>query len=737
MRKMIYWMIPVVLLNMVMIPAAAQNKKLTYKQVYERQGSRLTEPLPSVREWLDGRTYLERRTVEKEGKSHTATLAVDAVTGASRYHPDTTAQNATLPEGFDLAGSSSTTEDGNGYLFEKDGDLYYYNADKDAFKRLTATKGEERNPTFSPDGRYVAYTMRHNLYVTEIETGVDYQLTDDGSTHIKNGYASWVYFEEILGRRSQYRAFWWSPDSKKISFLRFDDHEVPFFTLYRADYKKDMIHGDLETTQYPKPGDPNPKVQLGVVDIADSHIVWVDTDPEADHYVCFPMWTPDGAMVFQWMNRDQDHCILYKADLETGAKTVIYEETQQSWIDWWTDLYFMKDNSGFILRSDKDGWSHLYHYSWDGSLKKRLTKGSWRVRAISHVDEAHGIVYFTGFKKYSVDNHLFRVGLNGKGLKTLTTERGTHRCIISTDASYFIDSWNSIDNPGMMYIKDTQGKEIRRLGSAESDILKDYALGKAELFTFPSGDGYDLPASWILPPDFDESKKYPVFFQIYGGPDAANVRNSWQRTSRYWLAQQGIIVISVDHRGSGHFGKEGVSLMHRCLGKWEVKDYVAAVKYLRTKTFVDPQRIGMTGSSYGGYMTAMCLTAGAPYFTCGIAAMSVTDWRLYDSIYTERFMDRPLDNPEGYKAGSVMEHADKLEGALLITHGDMDDNVHMQNSIQLISKLQDEGKSFEFMVYPGGRHGWRGPKRTHSTRAGIRFWFEHLLNGRTFDPDVD
>lgn len=733
------WMIALSLLMAAVMPLSglsAQTKKLSYKQAYERQGEQLTKRLPSVRGWKDGSTYLENRTVEKDGKRRATLLEIDAATGESQEHTGKAPKKPALAKGFRLSAARATSADESGYLFVKKGDLYYYNAERDAFKRLTATKGEERNPTFSPDGKQVAYTLRHDLYVTDIETGVDYQLTDDGSTHIKNGYASWVYFEEILGRRSRYRAFWWSPDSKKIAFLRFDDHKVPMFTLYRADYKADMIHGDLETTQYPKPGDPNPMVTLGVVDVADGKTVWMDTEPEADHYLCYPMFTPDGGMVFQWMNRDQDHVILYRANLETGAKTIVYEEKQEAWIDWWTDLHFFSDNSGFLLRSDKDGWEHLYHYDWDGQLVKRITKGQWRVRSIAKVDEHNQRIFFTGFKKHSMDNHLFRVGFNGKGLKKLTADRGTHRCQVSTDGSYFIDSWNSIDEPGLMVLRDSEGKQIRELGSAKTEVLADYALGKVELFTFPSGDGYDLPARWVLPPNFDPTQKYPVLFQIYGGPDAGTVRNAWTRNNALWMAQNGIIVISVDHRGSGHFGKQSVALMHRALGTWEVQDYVAAVKYLRSKPFVDAERIGITGGSYGGYMTAMCLTKGAPYFTHGIASSSVTDWRLYDSIYTERYMDTPQDNPEGYKIGSVMEYADKLQGKLRILHGDMDDNVHMQNSIQLVSALQDELKTFEFMVYPGGRHGWGGTKRTHSTRQGLAFWFEHLL-GRSFNPDVD
>ena len=264
--------------------------------------------------------------------------------------------------------------------------------------------------------------------------------------------------------------------------------------------------------------------------------------------------------------------------------------------------------------------------------------------------------------------------------------------------------------------------------------MDEYELGKVELFTIPSGDGFDMPAIWILPPDFDAAKKYPVLFRIYGGPASGTVSNSFQRMSGFYLAQNGIIVMAVDHRGSGHFGKKGVALMHRNLGKWEMNDYIVAVEWLRENSFVDPERIGITGGSYGGYATCMALTVAADYFTHGIAASSLTDWKLYDTIYTERYMDTPEENPEGYEYGSVMTHAEKYKGTLLITHGTMDDNVHMQNIIQLISKFEDLDKDFELILYPNSRHGVGYSKRNHVTRENLQFWFKHFL-GKELEID--
>jgi dipeptidyl-peptidase-4 len=308
----------------------------------------------------------------------------------------------------------------------------------------------------------------------------------------------------------------------------------------------------------------------------------------------------------------------------------------------------------------------------------------------------------------------------------LTIEQGSHTCSISPKGAYFIDTHNNATQPGRMTLRDRSGKVLRTLGDQKLPLMDEYQLGKTEVFAIPSGDGYDLPAKWTLPADLDPGKKYPVLFQVYGGPGAPSVFNTFPRLSDHFMAQKGIIVISVDHRGSGHFGKKGAALMHRQLGKYEMQDYTAAVKWLRKLPFVDSTRIGITGGSYGGYATLMALTAGADYFTHGQADFSVTDWRLYDNVYTERFMDTPEENPEGYKAASVMTHADRLKGKLLITHGTMDDNVHMQNTLQLIDKFEDLDKDFQLMLYPNGRHGIGPPKNKHMAREGWEFWREHF-----------
>jgi dipeptidyl-peptidase-4 len=416
-------------------------------------------------------------------------------------------------------------------------------------------------------------------------------------------------------------------------------------------------------------------------------------------------------------------------DLETGSKKELYNESQPAWVEFFEDLHFFEDRNGFLLRSDRDGWGHLYSYDNDGNLTKKLTEGEWSVTNIALVDQKNKRIFFHARKDQTAETHLYRINLDGSGLTRLTRETGSHRCEVSPGGTFIIDRFSNISAPPRQDLLRSDGTFVRNIADSRTSLMEEYPIGKKEIFAITTEDGYTLPACWILPPDFNPNQIYPILFTIYGGPGSSGVSNSYPRLSELYLVQEGIIVFAIDHRGSGHFGKKGMAKMHRNLGKWEMSDLIQGVKWLHKKSFVDKSRIGITGGSYGGYTTCMALTYGADYFTHGYARSSVTDWRLYDSVYTERYMDRPIDNPEGYKFGAAMTHAHKFKGTLFMSHGNLDDNVHMQNSVQLIDKLMDLGKStFEFMVYPDQRHGIRGKKRDHSNRHYIDFWFKHFLN---------
>ncbi|MEY2834803.1 MAG: hypothetical protein RLZZ557_465, partial [Bacteroidota bacterium] len=606
-------------------------------------------------------------------------------------------------------------------------DIYVTIPGQDA-KRLTQTEETETNPTLSPDQQWVAFTRKNDLYTINIASGKEYRITNDGTDLILNGYASWVYFEEILGRPTRYRSFWWSPDSKKIVFMRMDDTKVPLFPIYSETGQ----HGYSENTRYPKAGDPNPTVRIGITPVDGGSVTWADFNEKDDQYFGMPYWTPDGQqLLVQWMNRGQDQLIIYHVDTRTGSKTPLYKEEQKTWIDLDDQggrITFLPGKKGFILQSDKDGWEQLYWHNMDGTLKNKITSGNNWSTSVKYIDTLKNVVYFTSRQENSARTDLYRVDLDGKNQLRLTFGDFTHNVSLSPKGTHFISTYSNAGTPDKMALLNNKGKLILELGDAKGADFSTTELAKTEIVRIPSADGlFQLPIRITWPLNYDPAKKYPVMINIYGGPNAGTVRDGWQFSGQtQWWAKEGLIQVAMDHRASGHFGKNGINYMHRNLGNWELKDWITIVKWLREKG-ADSTRVGIAGFSYGGYMTCMALTAGAGYFTHGLAGGSVTDWKLYDTHYTERFMDTPAENPDGYAAGSVMTYANQYKGLLRIYHGTMDDNVHMQNSLQLVKKLQDTKKHFEFMLYPGGRHGWGGNQQSHSTNENNSFIYKHLL----------
>lgn len=682
----------------------AQDKKdLTFEQIFRNEATGITQPLPNIREWADGEHYLELKREEATRK--TQAYSVDARTGKTTIY--------TAP--VDHPSVSVIKND------------IVYRAADGTTTQLTAHPAEEKNPTLSPDGKYVAFTRNNDLYSVEIATRKETRLTQDGSDVIYNGWASWIYYEEILGRASRYRAFWWSPDSRQIAYMRFDDNKVPVFPIYSEKGQ----HGYLENTRYPKVGDPNPTVKIGLVPATGGNTIWADFNEQDDQYFGTPYWAPDGQQLWvQWMNRGQDKLTIYSVSLRDGSKKAVYTEQQPTWVDWFNDIPFLKDNKGFLLQSDKSGWSHLYWYNMDGTLKKQLTSGQWTVKDVLQIDEKNQLVYFTARKEASTRFDLYKVSLKNGALTRLTFGDYYHKVSLAPGGKYFITTYSNLTTPSRMALVDNNGKLVRELGNARGPQFDQYRLAKTELKNYTTRDGLTLPMTIIMPLHMEPGKKYPVMISIYGGPDAGKVYDNWKTgLPSQWWAQEGVIQVEIDNRSSGQLGKTGMNYIHRKLGIHEIEDYMDAARWLRAQPWADSTKICMTGGSFGGYMTCMALTYGAEVFTHGIANYSVTDWQLYDSHYTERFMDTPAENPDGYKQTSVMTHAGKYKGLLRIVHGTMDDNVHMQNSIQLVDKLQDLHKHFEFMVYPGERHGWgNSGKSVHSNNENARFIYHHLLN---------
>jgi len=683
----------------------------------------------SVTGWLDDNHY---RIRDFDSEKNLVTRSVDIKTGKGvviqPVVSDRDIISKTLPSGTTLSMSDIVSPDKNSVAIIKDNDIFFFTTGDKELKRLTIDKSSEVNVRFSPDSRKLAYTKNKDLYVFDLIAGKEIRLTSDASDNIYNGYAAWVYMEEILGRASRYSAFWWSPDGNKLAYLRFDETDVPTFTLNRLD-EPDGVHGLIEATHYPKPGDPNPVVKMGIADIATGKTTWVKTDTTVDQYIAWPFWSPDSKnLAIQVLNRDQNDLKIILANPSTGDYSEIYNENRKTWVDFHEDIYVMKNGTGFIIRSYRNDWDNLYYHDWDGKLISQITDLKFKVESILRVDEEQNVVYFTATGQESTDSHAFRAGLDGKYLLQITSGDGTHNISISPKGSYFIDTWNSISSSGSIIAYNKNGKKLKEIYKFEEPVYEPAKDSKQELVKITTSDGlFSMPAVVTYPLNFDSTKKYPVIFAVYGGPDSKNISNRWRGSAPSWNSRNGIITFSVDHRGSGQFGKKGLDYLHRNLGKWEILDYADAVKWLKTKPWVDSTRIGIAGSSYGGYMTCLALTKGADYWTHGLAGSSVTDWRLYDNVYTERYMDTPQDNPEGYKEGSTLTYAKKYKGKLYLTHGDMDDNVHLQNSIYLISRFEDEGKSFEFMLYPSGRHGWGGAKATHSRNEANNFWLRNFF----------
>lgn len=693
-----------ILLAALSLSAGAQKKELTDDQYFKGNLKGIINPLPSVGMWTDATHVIITRDSKK--------YLLDAKTGIETDYVAETVNKGSVPVKPEIV--------------NKNNDLFVRMNVGDV--QLTNDKDKEVNPTLSPDGNYVAYTKNNNLYTVNLTTKKENQLTTDGSEVILNGYSSWVYMEEILGRATQYKAFWWSPDSKHLAYFRSDDSNVPVFTITDGT----GLHGLVEKERYPKVGDPNPEVKVGVVSPDGGNTVWADFNAKDDQYFGMPYWKPNGELLVQWMNRLQDQLIIYQVNIADGSKKEFYTEKQKTWIDLDDNdrISFLNNGKGFLLMSDATGWKHIYYYDINGKLINAVTSGKYTVTDVNYVDEKNNIVYFTArSRENSATRDLYRVDLSGKNLLRLTFGNFTHNVRLSPDAQYFITTYSNSTTPNKTALVNNKGKLIKELGDAKGPEYDNYNIAKTELIRVKSDDGlYDLPMKVTWPLNMEPGKKYPVLISVYGGPNAGTVNDNFQLSgNQQWYAKEGLIQVSMDHRASGHFGKEGVNYMYHNLGYWEMKDYTTLVKYLIANGSADPKRVCITGFSYGGYMTCYALTYASDVFTYGMAGGSVTDWTLYDSHYTERFMGTPANNPEGYKASSALTYVDKYKGGLQIVHGVIDDNVHMQNSLQLISKLEDAKKDFEFMIYPGGRHGWGGNKGLHFQNLKTQFIYKYLL----------
>jgi dipeptidyl-peptidase 4 len=591
---------------------------------------------------------------------------------------------------------------------------------------LLSDAGKQMYADFSPDGNKVAFVRDNNLFYKDLVSNKEVQITKDGKQNsIINGATDWVYEEEF----SFAKAFHWSPDGKKIAFYKFDESNVKeyffpeFGKLYPVEYRY----------KYPKAGEANAIVSIHIYDLASANEKTVNTGTEKDQYIPRIKWTNSPLQLsLQRMNRHQNKLELMLADANTGSTKVIITEESQSYIDISDNLTFLKDGQNFIWSSEKDGFNHLYLYNLSGRLVKQITSGKWEVTDFKGIDEKTKMVYYMSTEVSATDRDLYSIHLD-KGKKTkLTSGKGTNNVDFSEGYKYYINTFSDANTPYKVTLHTANGKQQKVLEDNESVIKKmvSFNFSKKEFFSFKNSEGIDLNAWMIKPPDFDPAKKYPVFMTVYGGPGINTVNNAWGGSDYLWhnmLAGKGYIVVSVDNRGTGARGEKFKKCTYMQLGKLETEDMIESAKYLGSLPYVDKSRIGIEGWSYGGYMAALAITKGADYFKSAISIAPVTNWRYYDSIYTERFLQTPQENPVGYDDNSPINFVSKLKGKYLLVHGTGDDNVHFQNSVEMITALVKANKQFDLFIYPDKNHGiYGGNTRLHLYTKMTTFIEENL-----------
>ena len=692
----------------------------------------LVETPPTGFRWHDASrfTYLKR---EGTGPGAKAVLfREDAATGEVERLLEAIPAEGTDKEGkprtLPLFGAEWNAT-GTALLVPAGNDLWLYELGGKAARRLTSDEAEEELPKLSPDGRSVAFVKGNDLWVVEVATGRATRLTTDGSPTVLNGKLDWVYEEELSGR-NRGRAFEWAPDSTAIAFLRLDVSRVPEYPL--VDFLP--ANGKLTTQRYPKPGDPNaaPSVKVVSWGAAGSALSSVAIGFDGETTLLGPglSWTPDSsAVAFTKMNRTQTQIeafLLPRAG--SSVPRSLLREATVSWINSHEPPLFLGDGSGFLWLSERSGFLHLWRYRMDGTLVGPVTSGAWEITDDPKVDAKAGAVFFTSTNPDPRERHLWRVGLDGKGLARLTSERGTHAALPSPGGAYVLDTWSNADTPPRVVLRRADGTPIRSVFVPKSS-LGEYALASTELGSFQGADGTTFYTRLVRPADFDPARKYPVVVYVYGGPHAQVAGDRWGTTSLldHVMAGRGFLVWAMDGRGSGGRGVAFESAILKRLGEVELADQLEGVAQLKKLPFVDGTRLGLSGWSYGGTLTLVAATRAPELFKAAVAGAPVTHWKYYDSIYTERYMKLPKENPEAYESTAPLTHAARLGPKLLLLHGTADDNVHMQNSIAFADALNKARKEFVFVPFAGMKHGPRDPATRHAVNQRILSFFEQNL----------
>ena len=730
------------LVGLLVAGIGGQSRQLTVEELYSYEGwTRFNGSQSATLNWVpDGGPWLDAaHHLWPAGESSGASwLRVDAATGTSRpwfthTQVESALTNAGAPSGEARTAARRRPSNFNArrdaFLLTIADDLYVYEIAAERATRLTRSSGVKAEATFSPDGRQVAFVKQNNLFVTRIDAPEEKALTSDGTDTLLNGLLDWVYSEELYGR-GNHRAFWWSPDSSRIAFLQFDETNVPLYTLIDdIPYRPSLKRGP-----YPKAGDPNPNVTLVVASTSGSALQRVDTTKYADFLIVNVGWSREGAVVFQAQDRQQTWLDFNLADASTGAARTLFRETTGAWVERWTDSsadpLWLNDGS-FLWLSERSGWRHFYHYAADGRLIEQVTRGEWEVRAHHGLDRAETWLYFTSTTASPIGLDLYRVRLDGTGLERLSAIDGKHESFLDPSRTLFLDSRSDINTPPQVRLHRVGTREAVRVVDANPvRALKESGLSVPELIQVKTRDGFVMEALMIKPPDFDPSRQYPVYQFTYGGPHSPQVSNAWGGILFMYhqlLAQRGIIVWICDNRTASGKGAQSAWPLYKRFGEIELRDIEDGLAWLRRQPYVDGTRIGISGVSYGGFLALYALTHSRS-FSMGIAEAAVSDWRSYDTIYTERYLGLPADNPDGYRDSSPRSRAADLAGKLLLIHTALDDNVHPQNTTQFAYELQRAGKPFQMMTYPKSAHGVTDPQLApHLQQTMLDFTTQNLL----------
>lgn len=713
-------------------PAVTQDKKqITFRQIFN--GIFTTESVRNVNWMRDGRYYtalvategdLELRKYNIVTGEYELIVKSSELVSEDREHPliiqdyqfSADETKVLIKTDVERIWRRSTREN-----------YYVYDLEEESLQKLTVSDKKQQYAQLSPKGDKAAFVIDNNLYWVNLETREETRITDDGEFNkIINGAADWVYEEEF----GFAKAWFWSPDGSKIAFYRFDESRVKQF--FMTDWGS--LYPDQTRFKYPKAGEKNSIVNIGVYHLDTGKTVWMDTGEKTDRYIPRVNWTRNSdILAIRRMNRLQNRQDLMLADVNSGETNIVKTETSDAWIDVNNDLTFLENGKQFIYVSEEDGFNHIYLYDMEGNLIRQVTDGEWEVTNFLGYDEDNEVIYYMSTEVSPLERHLYRVGIDGNNKTRMTDDNGWYSVNMSRDFNYYIETYSGPSAPPVYTLYRADGSEIRVLeenGELNRNV-NEYNFPSKEFMKIKLPQAR-LNAYMLKPHDFDPEKKYPVLVYVYGGPGSQTVTRQFSSGQRAmwhnYLTTRGYIIFSVDNRGTGARGRDFEKQVYKKLGQFEVTDQIDAVKYLAENyDFVDPERIGIWGWSYGGYMSSMVLAEGNDLFSMGMAVAPVTHWKFYDTIYTERFMQTPEMNPEGYKKGAPLNKVEKIKGNYLLVHGTGDDNVHFQNSVEMINELVEHNIQFETMYYPDRNHGiYGGNTRRHLYKMLTDFVIENL-----------